>query len=222
MGARKQRRYLNSILLMGDRLAAGELSQSEVECEEEEFPDFNDWKGFFSSASPEFVNGEKGAALESYRTNSKGQDKKEKSSEGDIIAMLKKRLSKSTRRLIVRSCTDSKFFQEFEEHVVAFKLGNEKTEKPTTFEEPDRREEEDQGHCNPHLKVGEKRRKLMFKEFDSFQRFLAHRIAKFHDVQSESIAIMGCKGMKNLELSLPMSTEGEQHHKYRILEVLAN
>jgi len=161
---------------------------------------------------------------ESHLAKSKGEankDNKDKTSEADIIVMLKKRLSKNTRRLIIRSCTDSKFFKEFEELVIAFKFGNE-TEKPTTFEEPEREEVEDLEHRNPHFKESKKRRKLTFKEFDSFQRFLAHRIAKFHDVQSESIATMGCRGMKVLELSLPNSAEAEQHHKYRILEVLTH
>uniref|UniRef100_A0A7S4DEC3 Uncharacterized protein n=1 Tax=Lotharella globosa TaxID=91324 RepID=A0A7S4DEC3_9EUKA len=45
MGARKHRRYLNSILATHDRLA--ELSQSEVEFEEEQFPDFNEYKSYF-------------------------------------------------------------------------------------------------------------------------------------------------------------------------------
>jgi len=27
---------------------------------------------------------------------------------------------------------------------------------------------------------------IAFKQFDSFQRFLAHRVAKFHDLQSKS------------------------------------
>eukprot|EP00471_Norrisiella_sphaerica_P002379 CAMPEP_0184479840 /NCGR_PEP_ID=MMETSP0113_2-20130426/1406_1 /TAXON_ID=91329 /ORGANISM="Norrisiella sphaerica, Strain BC52" /LENGTH=200 /DNA_ID=CAMNT_0026858001 /DNA_START=563 /DNA_END=1165 /DNA_ORIENTATION=- len=199
MGARKHRRYLNSILLMGDQLAAGELSQSEIECEEEEFPDFADYKGYFVSACPEFRNGD-----ETGHGNYAKIAKNPSVAETDFAEMLKKRFSKSTRRLILRSCIDSKFFEELEGAVIAHKMDRKVDQTPTTFtllEDPASKDI------------------IAFKQFDSFQRFLAHRVAKFHDLQSKSCKVEGKSGLKDVEMR--RSDQNIEHHTYRMLEVLS-
>jgi len=195
LGARKQRRYLNSLILMNDALA-GDFSQSEIECEEEEFPDFNDWKGYFTSSDSAFRKGE--VSLQPGTSDTKSSPR---FSEANFIESLKKRLSKNTRRLITRSCGDSKFFRELEDVIVAFKKCEASLLKPTTFGIPKIRE----GDADT----------IIFNGFDGFQRFLLHRIAKFHDVQSKSV--VGEKG-KLVELKRPGSVK--EHHSYRILWVL--
>uniref|UniRef100_A0A7S4DEE1 Uncharacterized protein n=1 Tax=Lotharella globosa TaxID=91324 RepID=A0A7S4DEE1_9EUKA len=114
MGARKHRRYLNSILATHDRLA--ELSQSEVEFEEEQFPDFNEYKSYF-------VPGKELRDAEEVLKNDDDERKAQKKPSGArVITALKKRLSKNTRKLLLRSCTDSKFFIELESTLVSFKV----------------------------------------------------------------------------------------------------
>mmetsp|Transcript_25032 Transcript_25032/g.44512 ORF Transcript_25032/g.44512 Transcript_25032/m.44512 type:complete len:232 (-) Transcript_25032:274-969(-) len=200
MGARKHRRYLNSILanVAVDHLE--ELSQSEIEFQEEEFPDFNDRKSYFSSADSQFRKGEEGgsALLE----NDSNNRKEHKISECET---LRKRLTKNTRKLILRSCNDSKFFRELEDTLICFKLHSTLVD-PTTFELASFSAEDN---------------KIVIDEFDSFQRFLVHRICKFHDLTSKSSTSKDCSG-KFVEITRPASDRVGTHHKRKIFDVICS
>jgi len=122
---------------------------------------------------------------------SKGGDddeqKTRKPSEARVVASLKKRLSKNTRKLLLRSCSDSKFFSELESTLISFKVRigllmqdendwvfqmKQKIDEPTTFQ-------------NPKFS-GIQSETMTVVGFDSYQRFLLHRIAKFHDLRAKS------------------------------------
>ncbi|GAB5361234.1 hypothetical protein AAMO2058_000696000 [Amorphochlora amoebiformis] len=228
MGARKQRRYMNSILLMQDRLA-GDFSQSEVECEEEEFPDFNDQKDYFSSAGPVFRNAEENNDLNAKdKPDQKAKQPSEKAKELERMNGLRNRLSKNTRKLFVRSCSNSKFFNEMEAYLMAFKmkkLNQQVTEHEKPAGQPSASANISSSPHNgsitaqtttfptPKLVEG-KVNVITIKGLDSFQRFLTHRMCEFHDLKSQSNH--GEEG-KVLRIRRPATVE--KHHPFSIFGV---
>lgn len=212
MGRRKQRRYLNSILVARQGVRGGDFSQTEEEQVEEEFPDFNDWRGYFQSAGLKFARGEeKEDADDGIDAKADGKKRRDgPQSEVARVNALWERLSRNTRKLFARSALGSRFFLDLESLLVAFKFERKLPDCPALGDRP------------PVLNAAT--RVMLIPELDSYERYTLHRLCRFHDLTSDtattasSVNASAVNGRKDVTVTRPV--RGLNHHPYTLEELL--